>query len=69
MKDGAVIVHEVTVDKRESGSVKRGEMYAPSYQTGIWYRVTRWVDHGAGKYTAISKKEVDETCVPGRPKP
>lgn len=44
--------------------IEEGEKYLRSPMTGQWYRVTRWVDKGDGKFVAISKDEVDESEVP-----
>lgn len=40
--------------------VETGEIIATSQTTGNRYRVTKWVDHGDGKITALHKELIEE---------
>jgi hypothetical protein len=46
-----------------SEEVVRGERVARSPITGCFYLVTKWIDHGDGKTTALRKEEISDAEV------
>jgi DNA-directed RNA polymerase subunit RPC12/RpoP len=57
---------EMWVEDRhqQDDDVETGIRYAKSLQTGTYYRVTKWVDHGDGNIRPREKHEVDREDVP-----
>jgi len=48
-----------TIDEALNQLVETGEQISESPVTGEKYRVTKWIDHGEGKITAIEKEPLE----------